>query len=797
MSWKFGDINFEDYGVFVSKSTGVLNLPRLKSIPNNWLDEDGSDYWQATGKYSDREIVLNCWMKDKNGYASFKSHVQSFLDAVKDAEVVSFETPYNTISNCRITAGVVVVREASYVSKLQAGTFTLRITVDGDLDFNQLNILRWTGIENEITAVVYTRDLKVSKTLQGDFVATCSFDTFEEIDLKYFDFIDVMSDGVRAERFHLNAIPPVRKISTNKFSYNLTFYHQSMWLDNSQFLNDRGEAEFYYFANLEEIIDLLVDNHDRGWWGNFVKGTIIHTERKNHMFSAESCLSVLKRLCEEYKVEYEFEYVSAGKYKINVKEKVGTTKDFTLQYGKNNSMFEITREAVDVSQLCTVLFAFGSEKNIPPDYRGGIRRLSFDGNPLSNNNDLYSGAGVYEKTIYFDDIYPNRTSQVSSYEQILPDDLTEIQKEIWRSGIFKMVDATLEFDIRDYLLGGLTAKISMKSGALAGYEFEIKKYDDDEKAIYIIPFKDENGYTVPNENLFISQDDYYTLIDISIPQSYIDVAEAELEVAAQEYIDYFSNPLVSYRVLTNPSLIYTLPVGFNVGDKVAVIDSDLNISKQLRISQLVFDDYTKVYEFILSDSSRLTYRQRMDLRLKAVEKAQELARKQNPESVRKDVMTTDELRRKLLDTDRDLLDSDMVVANETIDPRMLGYDAGVPQFYLEGALIEPNYNGDPDKFKIDNGRISISNWEENVLNRYDIQKLKDDAGIYDPTRSWEIEAEVIELDSNDEYFIYAKVDLRENSTICTIECSKDHREVKELIEDNYLIYKLGYISKDE
>ena len=62
MSWQFGDIDFESYGVFVSKSTGVLDLPKLKTEGYDWLDEDGLDYWQEIPKYNDREIILNCWM---------------------------------------------------------------------------------------------------------------------------------------------------------------------------------------------------------------------------------------------------------------------------------------------------------------------------------------------------------------------------------------------------------------------------------------------------------------------------------------------------------------------------------------------------------------------------------------------------------------------------------------------------------------------------------------------------------------------------------------------------------------
>lgn len=802
MSWQFGDIDFESYGVFVSKSTGVLDLPKLKTEGYDWLDEDGLDYWQEIPKYNDREIILNCWMlaeadDEFTGYENFKTKVEDFLTEIKEAGKATFKTPYIDIENCSISKGIAVIRETSYVLDIQAGTFLLRITVHGDVDFMQLDIKRWTGTETLTVASVFTNDLKINKTLQGDIYATFSFESSQKLAIKYYDNITVNSNGSNNDVFHLATDPEFRKLSTNKYVYDLRMEHESKWLESSQFLNDRSEADFYYFANMEEILDLIIDNHNRSWWSNFRKGTVFSTERRNHKFSAEDCLSVLRRISNEYNLEYEFEYVVSGTYNINIKKQIANDKAITLEYGKGNGLYELSREKIDPGNICTILFAYGAAKNLKPDYRGGLTRLSFDNNPLKNNEGLHDGAGPHEKTVYFDDIFPNRTSTVTGYEQVLPEDLTDAEKEVWPDGIYKITDSSLEFDLNDYLLGGLTAKIRMKSGNLAGHEFEITKYDHTFATIYIIPFKDERGDIYPNETLLIEIGDDYTLVDISLPSSYIAVAEAELEAAATAYLANRSIPKFPYRVIIDPAFMAANPGGFEVGDRITIIDTDYGINGLFRISNLVYDAYKLTYELTLSDTARLSRRQALEMRLEAVERAQEAARKDRAESSRNNVEDTGELRRRLLGPNDDKLKVDKIIRNESLDPRMLSYDAGIPQFYLKDALVETNVDGDEDKVKINAGEISITNFSDLTLNRYEIAKLKAANLVYNPIRTWIIPETNFTLLTKDGYWIYAKLDMTALSTICVIEVYPEHKEVKSLIQDGFLMYKLGHISSGE
>lgn len=804
MAWKIDDIDLKSYGVGVIKSEGLLDMPKLLDEPVDWLDENGPDYWQDAedAKYGEREIALSCWIAARpdgllTGYQRFFNLVQNFYDAITAPGLHTLKYDDTLIASVYIKKRIEMVRKTSYVSSLQIGFFTLRLTVPGDVEAYPLTIKRWNGVSNVDVVTVLTNNLRVSKTLQGDIYATCSFETNTKLALKYFDFIRINSNGANDDIFHLACTPPFEKKATNKYVYNLRWEHQGKWLDHSQFLSDLGEADFYYYANFEEIIDLMIVNHNRSWFGNFQKGTIAATVRKNHKFTAESCLTVLKRLCEEYKLEYEFIYVTAGTYSINIKDKVANDKAVTLEYGRGNGLYDLSRGDADMTKLCTKLFAYGAAKNLPPTYRDGMRRLSFTGNPLSNNDELYTEFGPHEQTQFFEDIYPNRTATITAYTQVLPGALTAAEKEVYPDGKYILTDTTL-FDIKPYLLGGLTAKVAMKTGDCAGLEFEIDgdRYNSSVPGVLtLIPFKDERGDIYPNATFHPAIGDEYTLVDIELPIEYVTIAEAELEGAAQDYIDYYSVPRFQYRCRLESAFVRDNSLGFEIGDRVTVTDADFGIDGLFRIGNLEYDVYRKVYELTLSDTARISNRKQVENRLAAIERAIKDTKKDEVENMRNDQQTTGELRRILLDPNDDKLKIDNIVRNQSVDARMLGLDANAPQISLTDAWFETHIGGNVEAAKQWAGKITIHNFEG--VTRYEVQKIKDNAETYDPSRTWDIpETNYTALAANKSFQIYAKLDLTPESTDCEIFLDERHIDPKEQIEDGYVIYKLGNLTAD-
>lgn len=776
-NWQIGGIDFSDYGVYISRSQGVLDIPGIQNTGHDWLDEHGKDYHADAIKLADREIVLTCWLyaeaiSPASAYETFTTKVSAFFGAMLSPGYKTLRTPYGDVDAVYLKDQVPVLRESNYITDQQIGTFTMRLTVPGDLKYNIHTIYLPAGTASG--QYLLTNNLQVNRTLQGESYATCGMETNAPLNVEMYSYIKVNTNGIVSEPYYFMAKPEVNKLSTNKYTYNLRLEHGSVLLKQSQFLFD-GISEFDIFADLNTIIDLVVTNAGRFIPGKFVKGTVETTGsaaiKKNHNFKGEDCYSVVKRMAQEYGLEYDIRYTVVGGvyYTIDIKSQIATTKAITLEYGRGNGLYELTREAPNRDQLVTVLYAYGSTKNIKPDYRSGKPRLEFTGNPLRQNDTLYMGV---EKTVFFDDIYPQRTAPITGYTQILKCEEADpgwsayaAIKELWPGGMYRVEDNTV-FDLNAYLLDdGRKAKIRFKTGAMAGYEFEIEKYDHVPGHIFIIPFKDQNGYMMPNETLYPSALDEYTLVDIDQPTSYVTVAEAELLATAQEYIDKYSVPEYPYRGRVDPAFLSGIIGRFEVGDRITIVDTDMGINAMYRISNLLFNDYTGFYDFLFSEHRILTRRERQQIIIDRVERTLQATNSDTVETIRKEKETANEIRNRIFTPADDLQNVDHTIRDESIDPRMLAFDAGIPQFQVKGCIGESPWLDDYNKVHLTSGYIEVLNWPDSTLNRYAIYALERDGGHYDPRRTWTMPDTVITLPDGDLYYLIAKLPLDETVTV--------------------------------
>jgi len=804
IEWKLDGVYFEDYGVYVSRSQGVLDIPAIQDDPHDWLDRNGRDWDSVTSsRASEREIVLTCWIHAEavppsSAYQTFLTKVNAFYGAILAPGKKTLTTPYGDVYDVYVKDQIGLVREANYVAEQQVGSFTLRLTVEGDSRYEAYPVYHSSG--SPIVGYLMTNNLQVFRTLQGDSYATCTIEANSPLPVDMYCYILVNSNGEKEEPYYFMAKPDVTKNSTNKFVYNLRLEHGSILLKQSQFLFE-GIADFEIFADLDTIVDLVCENADRFIPGKFVKGEIAGVAdgvvKKNHAFRGEDCMSVVKRMTQEYGLEYDISYTVGGGvfYIINIKKQIATTKGITLQYGKGAGLYELTREAPNRDELVTVLYAYGSTKNIKPDYRGGKPRLEFTGNPLRQNDTLYMGV---EKTVFFDDVYPQRTAPIQAYDQVLKCDPTDpgwaaydAIRERFPGGMYRITDNTV-FDIKEFLLGGLTAKIRFKTGELAGYEFEIEEYDHVPGHIFIKPFKDEDGYMIPNATLYPSGGDEYTLVDIDQPGSYVTVAEAELLAQAQEYLDKYSVPQYPYRCRIDPAYLNTIVGRFDVGDRITIIDADLGVNALYRISQLTYNAYTGGYELALSEHRILTRRERQQVVIDRVERTQEKTDAQAVETIRKDKETVGELRNRIFDPADDRQSLDTTVRNESVDPRMLAFDAGTVQFQILGCLVETPWQNDNNKIHIGAGGIEILNWPDDTLSRYDIWKLERDGGTYDPRRDWIMPDTVLTLPDNDGYYLIAK--LPRDPAAAVGEWVASDFFIRTKADADYIQYTVGYIN---
>lgn len=204
---------------------------------------------------------------------------------------------------------------------------------------------------------------------------------------------------------------------------------------------------------------------------------------------------------------------------------------------------------------------------------------------LEHNTDAY---GIIERTLILEDIYPHRTGKVTATDALDP---------------FSFSDSTIDFDINQQLLPGTSAKVTFNTGQLAGYTFDINRYDAAGKIVTLNKNKDEKSIDVPSFLLHPEVGDEYVFVDIVMPQSYIDAAETLLLQQAQDYLNANSSPNFNYSVTCDPAYFRRKGITLSYGDIVRIQDTELLVDKFIRILSVtrpLTDEYT--YQIELGDT---------------------------------------------------------------------------------------------------------------------------------------------------------------------------------------------------
>lgn len=374
---------------------------------------------------------------------------------------------------------------------------------------------------------------------------------------------------VFGEKYTLKSPVTVVKESAFSFTYSMTMQSESMNLADAQFLflgpsNDLTESDFSIIGTADTFVDLIVKNINRissGW----VKGQVIQTDYKNLSFSKDNCYNALSKLASEFSTEFWIE----GKTVHLTRRRKDT--NYTFKHGRHKGLYEVSRQPLDNSSIITRLYAFGSDKNLPGDYRNYSRRLK-----------MFAGAdyveqytqifGVIEHTEIFDDVYPTRNGTVTSIDA---------------GNFYRFFDSGIDFDIKDQLLPGASPKVVFNTGQLAGYQFEIKSFNYSTKEFIILKNKDERSIEVPSTLLKPAIGDNYVLIDLQMPQSYINAAEQELTNRATQTLARISVPQYTYGVVIDPAYIKRKGWTPEIGNEVYLIDNDLQVNRKIRISHVV------------------------------------------------------------------------------------------------------------------------------------------------------------------------------------------------------------------
>lgn len=254
-------------------------------------------------------------------------------------------------------------------------------------------------------------------------------------------------------------------------------------------------------------------------------------------------------------------------------------------------------EASDITRsesqgtYATRIYAFGSTKNIPTNYRPTDEQSVINGvvqkrlmlptdTPYIDAYESMSQEEAIEDVVVFDDIYPRRVGTLSDVhtrtEEVENEDGTKETVTYYR---YK--DTGLEFK-EEYIIDGQDLKIKFQSGKLNGMEFGVifnPKPKDDTRGeqLWEVVRNEDYGRPLPDDIMYPEDGDEYILsgFDIQlVSDQYIPEAEQELKEKAQKYADKVKKDDGTYLTTLRSSWVKKDLVSrtFEFGQRVNLVD---------------------------------------------------------------------------------------------------------------------------------------------------------------------------------------------------------------------------------
>lgn len=527
---------------------------------------------------------------------------------------------------------------------------------------------------------------------------------------------------VYGKTYTLNQLPGIKKTGNRNFEYTLTFEGVQYELIDVQFLLPDDTVLDSFTGDLEDFLGILIGNLTRVYPGKWVLGVYpANTEYKTLTYTEKNCLEVLQDLCEQYSTEFEITQAN-GVRTLNIKT-AGVNFPYTFRYGRTGGLYELTRQNINSKNVVTRLYVYGGSSNLGDKYR--YTRLCLPGK-AKNASYIEDAAaiaayGLKENTKIFDDIRPERYGEVTAAG----------------SAYYAFKDATMNFDLNEkdsagntkWLIDGATAKVKFTTGNLAGYKFDIHKYDHATKEIQVVPFTDENGMKFPSETSAAFQfgvGDKYFFTDINLPDTYKTDAENKLLAEGNKAITEYSQPQVQYGLSIDENFIrqfageLTVVNLFAVGDYIPVEDEDIGVNKSVRITAFTRDLLREYkYNITLGDSVTKTTITRVIEDLQKIDNVIEINDLADPSKARRNWKASQEVLANVFDPEGHYYSEK--IKPLSIETTMLATGARSQQFVLQNTRFEPNYEGNPNTVKVVGGTLvhytiaeTVKSWQLNT-----------------------------------------------------------------------------------
>lgn len=549
--------------------------------------------------------------------------------------------------------------------------------------------------------------------------------------------------------YTLNQLPRVRKSGVHKYAYDLTFegvqydllrafYDVTIETTGNTLQDVQGDS---LTGNLKRFATVLIANANRVFPDKWKLGTCPDTASDKTLTfgDGDNCLAVYQSLCKTFDVEANIS-VRDGVRTIDFVKRVGTTHPFVFEFGKGKGLYALDRQNVDSSNIVTRLKVFGSADNITNKYRAN--RLCLPGKSKAQSFIEEATAiqkyGIHEARKVFEDIKPTFNGRIS---------------ELVAGSVLKFKDASM-FDLNaiesdgrttKYLVAGVSAKIHFNTGNLAGYEFDIHKYDHATRTFTLKKLTDDRGAVFPSATSVAFQfavGDEYKILDVTLPEQYQTDAERKLQDQGREYYRQNSQPKVKYGLSVSKEYLMKLFADgttslFTPGDYINIKDESIGVDKAVRIQSLqrnLFDVYN--YTLTIGDVAESNITTRVISELLEIDKITTLHQLKDPTRAKSNWRSSREVLDMVFDPEGDYY-TDKIKPN-SIDTLALSVGAKSMQFALQNVVFDANYQGQKNVVKVSAG----------TLTHYTIE---------DSPRTWIVAPAVASLEEdNTPYYILAR-----------------------------------------
>lgn len=605
---------------------------------------------------------------------------------------------------------------------------------------------------NIVIADVYLKENSYTvEEVMGEDTLTLNFLCRNVVDLQINDTVDF--EGTKYKIRHNEKV--TKRETSLGWEYTVMFYSSKYDLMDVEFFlhgaPERKKNFDYYTGTARDWLNLFVKNMNRGSSG-WVAGSCIESRMITLSFKDKKVGTVLDELIKELDSEY---WISGQT--MNIGKREYSSNGLVLGQGEGMGFTELEVSAVDDTPPVTVLYPYGSDKNIGLDYGADYLLLPDGRLSIEKNVEKY---GRIEKSMQFDHIFPKGEFTVT--EKV--DDYT--------------LKSNIDFNLTDCLLDGVEVIVTFQDGGLAGYDLAIVEgsWDNSTKQFKLKVNEQENSLKVPGDINF-SLGDKFILTGLKMPQSYRDKASLQLQDESSKWLDEHCEKRIQLRGKCDEVVFRLQNLFIACGQMVGVYSEQLNIDREIRVTKVkryIENDNKPCYRYELTLSDFLQpngFKDMVDNVNKVPEEIEDKVKPVREYSKRswRDVKETQEM---MFDPEGDFFTE--LIKPLAVHTAQLIVGTNSQQMNLVGIKFIPNADNDANYFKNTAGKLVHFT-------------------VSDTIREWTIPAASYRLNNSLAYYVYAKCPKEGSVGFILV----SERQIKLEAEAGYYHFWIGVLNTPE